>query len=84
MRQQMDLARALRPNGRVVLIEWVVPELGKPSAAALSDLNILVLLPGRERTASQFAELLRSSGLRLDRISELASSLSVIEASPVA
>jgi SAM-dependent methyltransferase len=79
-----NCARALRPKGRVVLIERVVPEHGKPGAAALSDLNMLVLLPGRERTASQFEELFRASGLRLDRIAGIASSMQVIEASPAA
>jgi SAM-dependent methyltransferase len=79
-----NCARALRPNGRVILIEWVVPEHGKPGAAALSDLNMLVLLPGRERTASQFEELFRASGLRIDRITGIASSMQVIEASPAA
>ena len=79
-----NCARALRPNGRVILIEWVMPEHGKPSAAALSDLNMLVLLPGRERTASEFAELFRASGLQLDRISGIASSMHMIEASPAA
>jgi SAM-dependent methyltransferase len=79
-----NCARALRPNGRVILIERVMPEHGKPSAAALSDLNMLVLLPGRERTASEFAELFRASGLQLDRISGIASSMHMIEASPAA
>jgi SAM-dependent methyltransferase len=79
-----NCARALRPNGRVILIERVVPEHGKPGAAALSDLNMLVLLPGRERTASQFEELFRAAGLRLDRITGIASSMQMIEASPAA
>jgi SAM-dependent methyltransferase len=76
-----NCVRALRPNGRIILIEWVVPEHGKPGAAALSDLNMLVLLPGRERTASQFEQLFRASGLRLDRITAVASSMQLIEAS---
>jgi SAM-dependent methyltransferase len=79
-----NCARALRPNGRVILIEWVVPEHGKPGAEALSDLNMLVLLPGRDRTASQFEELFRAAGLRLDRITGIASSMQMIEASPAA
>ena len=79
-----NCARALRPNGRVILVEWVVPERGKSGAAALSDLNMLVLLPGRERTARQFEELFRSSGLRLNRITGIASSMQMIEASSAA
>jgi predicted O-methyltransferase YrrM len=79
-----NCARAMRPNGRVVLVERLVPEHGDAGEAALSDLNMLVLLPGRERTASEFAELFRAAGLKLDRISELASSLTLIEASSAA
>jgi predicted O-methyltransferase YrrM len=79
-----NCARAMRPNGRVVLVERLVQVHGDPGEAALSDLNMLVLLPGRERTASEFAELFRASGLKLDRISELASSLALIEASSAA
>jgi SAM-dependent methyltransferase len=79
-----NCARAMQPNGRVVLVERVVPEQGDPGEAALSDLNMLVLLPGRERTASEFAGLFRAAGLKLDRISELASSLALIEASSAA
>jgi SAM-dependent methyltransferase len=79
-----NCARGLRPNGRVILVEWIMPEHGKPGAATLSDLNMLVLLPGRERTASQFEELFRASGLRLDRITGIASSMQLIEASPPA
>jgi SAM-dependent methyltransferase len=76
-----NCARALRSNGRVVLIERVVPERGDPGEAALSDLNMLVLLPGRERTASQYAELLSSAGLKLDRILQIGSARQIIEAS---
>lgn len=79
-----NCARALRPQGRVVLVEWVMPEGRQPSPAALSDLNMLVLLPGRERSAGQFTALLRAAGLQLDRITEIASSAHLIEASLIA
>ncbi len=78
-----NCARGLRGNGRVVLVEWVMPDDEEPSPAALADLNMLVLLPGRERTLGEFAALLRTSGLRLDTVTELALSMHVIEASPV-
>jgi len=79
-----NCARAMRPNGRVILVERLVPEHGDAGEAALSDLNMLVLLPGRERTASEFAELFRAAGLKLDRIFELTSNLTLIEASSAA
>lgn len=79
-----NCARALRPQGRVALVECVMPEDGQSGPAALSDLNMLVLLPGRERSAGQFAALLRAAGLQLDRITEVASSAHLIEASLIA
>ena len=45
-----NCARALRPKGRVVLVERVLPESDCGTEASLADLNMLVLLPGRERT----------------------------------
>jgi SAM-dependent methyltransferase len=78
-----NCARALRRNGRVILVERVLPEDGRPSYAPLADLNMLVLLPGRERTAKQYAKLFEAAGLRLDRVIETASAMQVVEASAV-
>ena len=76
-----NCARTLRPKGRVVLIERVMPEDDRTSQASLSDLNMLVVLPGRERTAREYAGLIARAGLRLDRVTSSASPFSVIEAS---
>jgi SAM-dependent methyltransferase len=76
-----NCARALRPKGRVVLVELVVPEDDRPSWAPLMDLNMLAMLPGRERTAREYHDLLGRAGLRLDRITPTVSRFSVIEAS---
>jgi hypothetical protein len=76
-----NCARALRPNGRVVLVEMVVPEDDRPSWAPLMDLNMLAVLPGRERTAREYRDLLGHAGLCLDRITPTATRFSFIEAS---
>jgi SAM-dependent methyltransferase len=76
-----NCARSLRPNGRVVLVEQVIPLDDRASQAPLVDLNMLVLLPGCERTMREYADLLARAGLRLDRVTETASPFSVIEAS---
>jgi len=78
-----NCARALRPKGRVVLVERVLPESDCGSEASLADLNMLVLLPGRERTQRQYADLISRAGLRLDCVTDATSSISVIEASVV-
>jgi len=76
-----NCARALRPNGRVVLVEVVVAEVDRPSWAPLMDLNMLAVLPGRERAVGEYRDLLGRAGLRLSRITPTASQFSVIEAS---
>jgi SAM-dependent methyltransferase len=77
-----NCTRALREGGTVVLIESLLPEDGSSTMAPLMDLNMLVLTPGRERTAKDYAELLRTAGLRVDRRHETESPMQIIEASP--
>jgi hypothetical protein len=45
------------------------------------DLNMMVLLTGRERTENQFAELYASAGFRLTRVIP-AGRLSIVEGAP--
>jgi hypothetical protein len=75
--------RALSSKGRVVLVERVLPDDGRPSFAPLADLNMLVLLPGRERTAKQYRQLLEAAGLHLDRVVDISAAMQVIEASVI-
>jgi SAM-dependent methyltransferase len=76
-----NCARALRPQGRVVLVEMVVPDDDRPGWEPLMDLNMLAILPGRERTAREYRDLLDRAGLRLDSITPTATRFSIIEAS---
>jgi hypothetical protein len=71
--------RALVENGRVLILERVVAPANEGRDAKFSDLNMLVGPGGRERTREEFAALLASSGLRLERVID-AGVFSVIEA----
>lgn len=79
--------QAMKADGKVLIVEPVVPETVKPSFALLgvvmSDLNMLVNTGGKERTEEEFASLLRSADLEPGGVSRLPkpSTLSVIEAS---
>src|SRR5215467_4605311 len=42
----VNCARALRPNGRIVIVEKLIPEDDRASQTSLADLNMLVVLPG--------------------------------------
>jgi len=72
--------RALAPDGKLLLIEMVIPSDNRPSPAQAMDLNMLVLLGGQERTEEQFEGLLRAAGFRLERIIPTHSPFYVIEA----
>lgn len=75
-----NIARRIEPNGRVLVIEMVIPDDSSPSAAQLMDVNMLVMLPGRERTVSQYAALLAAAGLSLVDVRPTHSPMSVIVA----
>jgi SAM-dependent methyltransferase len=72
--------RALRPAGKLLLVEMVVPPDNRPSPAQAMDLNMLVLLGGRERTEEEYRRLLQEGGFRLERVIPTHSPFSVIEA----
>src|SRR5262249_2901329 len=60
--------RAIAPHGKVLIIECVVQPSNQPDPAKWMDLNMLVLLTGRERTAAEFGELYSRAGFKLSRI----------------
>ena len=73
-------AAAMRAESRLVLVEQLVPEDGRPSPATLMDLNMLVMLRGRERTLGEYSSLLEAAGLRVLRVVQTRSPFSMVEA----
>ena len=75
--------RAMARDGRLLLVERVVPERIDQSAdtqgIVLGDLNMLLWTGGRERTAAEYRALLASGGFTLARIVPTATQLSIIE-----
>ena len=74
---------AMNPSGVVLLLEAVVPEHGTPSAVAFYDVNMMVMLTGKERTQTQFEVLLRAAGLGLHKVTPVSDTESLIEARPL-
>lgn len=69
-----------KANGRVLLVESVIPSGPQPDLGKVIDLEMLVSPGGRERTAEEFAALFARAGFRLTQIVHTASPLCVIEA----
>ena len=72
--------RAMTRNGRLLLVEMVVPDADAKCFSKLLDLNMLVMTGGRERTKSEFRTLLAAAGYRLTKIVPTMAPQSVIEA----
>jgi SAM-dependent methyltransferase len=71
--------RALTPGGKLLVVEMVIPSDNRPSPAQAMDLNMLVLLGGRERSAEDFRRLFEAAGFRLEQVIPTHSPFSVIE-----
>ena len=72
--------KAIPREGRLLLVERVIPSGNAPSEAKLFDINMLVTVGGRERTETQYDSLLRSVGLQLTKVTPTKSHVSLIEA----
>ena len=70
---------AMSGDGKVLIIEVVVPEGNEPHYSKLLDLEMLTSPGGVERTADEYRELLAAAGLRLTRIDPTKSPFSIIE-----
>ena len=61
--------RAMPAAAKLVVVDAVLPERAEECPAAVRlDLNMLVLLGGRERTEDELRDLFAGAGFTLDRI----------------
>jgi hypothetical protein len=79
-----NLRRAMSPTGRVLAIDAVIAAGGQPDMNKVSDLLMMVVTPGRERTEAEFRRLYAAADLRLSRVIPTPSALSIIEGTPAA
>jgi ubiquinone/menaquinone biosynthesis C-methylase UbiE len=71
--------RALPSNGKLILVEAVVPPGSELHFSKFMDLNMLVMTGGRERSEEEFRQLYEASGFQLTRVVPTESPFSVIE-----
>lgn len=78
--------RAMHATSRLVLLERLMPErIDDPDialGAVMSDLHMMVLLGGRERTPREYGDLLAKAGLRMTREISFDSDFAAVEATP--
>ncbi|MGH3595282.1 MAG: methyltransferase [Mycobacterium sp.] len=74
---------AARPGATVLLVELVIPEHNREFIGKWLDLEMLLCLAARERTAAEYRGLLEQAGFRMTRVVPTASPFSVVEAQAV-
>jgi hypothetical protein len=76
------LLEAQHPAGNVLLVEVVIPQRTAGSDATRLDTTMLVFTGSRERTESEYQDLLHRAGLTLVKTTPTAPRLSILQATP--
>ena len=81
VRMLQNVRQAMAPSSRLLVYETVAPPPNNTwSQDRLQDIEMLAMLPGRERTREEYAALFSRSGLRLSRVIGTAAAESIVEA----
>lgn len=69
---------AMTPNGKVLVVEAVIPEGNDPHPFKWLDLTML-MIGGKERTKDQFEAVFSQAGLKLTQIIPITPAISIVE-----
>lgn len=65
------MRESIRPGGRVVILERIVPAGNEPGLARMLDLTMMLMNGGKERTEEEWRTLYAKSGFRFTRAVEM-------------
>ena len=74
---------AIDEDGTLLIREAIIPEGNTPSVGKQTDITMLFMLGGAERTEDEWRRLLQDSKFRLNRVIKTGQPFDLIEASPV-
>jgi predicted O-methyltransferase YrrM len=74
---------AMDEHGRLLVVERVIRPGNDPDPAKFSDLNMLVIPGGRERSAEDFERLYAEAGFEVSKTIHTGSPYNIIEGTPV-
>jgi hypothetical protein len=77
-----NIRAGMKPTSKILIVEFALPNGADPTPAHFMDLNMLVMLDGRERTPEQYRALLERANLRLGRVVPTKSPIGLVEALP--
>jgi SAM-dependent methyltransferase len=70
----------MKPGGKLLIVDQVLPGRNEPSVGKFSDLLMMIMPGGMERTADEFRTLVEGAGFKFSRIVPTKSLVSVVEA----
>ncbi|KOV58516.1 methyltransferase [Streptomyces sp. MMG1121] len=71
---------AMPANGRLMVVNALIPEDNEPHAGKTGDVLMMTVLNGRGRTAAEYRTLLTTAGFAVTRVLDTSSHASVVEA----
>jgi hypothetical protein len=74
--------KGVNPDGKLLLVELVIAPGNAADLGKISDLEMLVIASGRERTEVEYRQLLAGAGWRLTRVLPTESPTQIVEAEP--
>jgi O-methyltransferase domain/Dimerisation domain len=75
-----NVRNAMTPDGRLLLVEMVLPLGDVPHPGKMLDMTMLVGMGGQERTEAEYGSLLSQAGFKLLRVVQTESAASIVEA----
>lgn len=78
-----QIRRAIKESGKLILVEQVILPGNEPQLGKFTDLIMMVMTGGRERTEEEYRALFAASGFKLTKITPTPSPVSIIEGVPV-
>ena len=72
--------RAMPPEGKLLVVESVIPPGNEPFGGKLLDLVMLLIPGGKERTEEEYRSLFNEAGFELTQVIPTATEVSIIEA----
>ena len=74
------IRKAIKSNGRLLIVEMVLPEGDTPHPGKMFDMVMLLVTGGRERMEVEYGSLLSKGGFKLTRVVPTSSAVSVVDA----
>jgi ubiquinone/menaquinone biosynthesis C-methylase UbiE len=78
-----NVRKVIPSEGRLLIIEMVIPPGNEEHFGKLLDLNMLVIPGGQERTEARYRALLKQAGFALELIVPTKAEVSIVEGRPI-